>query len=161
MDQFHLKKRHRMRSKDIRKFTTRLYDRLGVKLETDALDSGEANHAFYYITGGDIIAMEIDGEPFLTLKGLLKYKPERSFVVVDEGAVAFLYNGADVRAPGVLDSDREIKVGDLVWVKEVKHGRPLVVGEALMSGEEMVTSEKGKAIKTIHFLNDPIWNLTV
>lgn len=161
MDQLHLKRRHRMRSKDIKKFTGRLYDRLGISLETNELDCGESNNASYYITGDDIIAMEIDDEPFLTLKGLLKYKPERSYVVVDEGAISFLYNGADVMSPGIVDADPEISEGDLVWVKEQKFGRPLVVGRALMSGPDMISADKGKAIKTLHFLNDPIWNLEV
>ena len=161
MDQFHLKKRHRMRSREIRQFTSRLHERLGVTLETDELDCGTSDHDTYYITGGEIIAMEIEGEPFLTLRGLLKYRPGRSFAVVDEGAVSFLYNGADVMTPGIVDADPGIVAGDLVWVREQKHGQPLVVGRALLSGPEMVSSDRGKAIKTLHYLNDPIWNLTV
>ncbi len=79
-------------------------------------------------------------------------------MVVDEGAVRFLYNGADVMTPGIVDADPDIEKGELVWVKEIDHGRPLVVGKALMSGTEMVESEKGKGVETLHHLNDDIWN---
>ncbi len=161
MEAFHLKKRHRMRKKDIVKVNQRFEDRLGISLQTMELDSADFGGQTVYIVGGEVVAMEIGDEPFLTLKGLLKYQPAKSHVVVDEGAISFLYNGADVMAPGVVDADPDIDTGDIVWVKEIKYGRPLVVGRALMQGKEMVESEQGKAVETIHHLNDPLWNVEV
>jgi len=150
-----------MRKKDISKMITEIEEKFGFILPTKELDSADLNGETVYIAGGEVIAMEIEGEIFLTLKGLLKYKPETKHVIVDDGAVSFLYNGADVMSPGVIAADPEIAPGDLVWVKEEKYGRPLVVGRALISGTEMVESAKGKAVKTIHYLSDHIWNVDV
>ncbi|MCK4614183.1 MAG: RNA-binding protein [Thermoplasmata archaeon] len=157
----HLKKRHRMRKRHISALNREFQTNLGIILSTDNLDSAEMEGMTFYIAEGEVMAMEMEKEPFLTLKGILRHPPIKRYVVVDEGAVPFLYNGADVMSPGIVDADPGIKEGDAVWVKEITHGRPLVVGVALISGPEMVESIKGKAVKTIHYLNDDIWNLEV
>ena len=62
-------------------------------------------------------------------------------------------------APGIVDADPAIRPGDLVWVRDERNLRPLAIGEALMSGPEMVASEKGKAVASIHHVGDPLWKL--
>jgi len=81
-------------------------------------------------------------------------------VGVDEGAVAFLLRGADVMSPGIVEADPAIQPGDMVWVREAKHKRPLAVGRALITGPEMVASKKGKAVRTLHHLRDKLWEIT-
>jgi PUA domain protein len=61
-------------------------------------------------------------------------------------------------AAGINDVDEAVAKGDLVWVREENHKRPLAVGEASMDGAEMVTATRGKAVKTLHFIGDGIWN---
>jgi len=78
---------------------------------------------------------------------------------VDMGAVKFVYNGADIMAPGIVEADPGIAVGNLVWVRDERNRQPLAVGEALMSGSEMAASEKGKAVKSIHHVGDDLWAL--
>jgi len=73
--------------------------------------------------------------------------------------VPFVTKGADVMGPGIVDADPSIIPGDLVWVKDVKNGRPLMIGEALVSGEQMRTRSSGKAIKSIHFVADKLWKV--
>jgi len=34
----------------------------------------------------------------------------------------------------------------------------LAVGIAIMTGEQMIKEEKGKAIKIIHYVGDQLWN---
>ena len=68
-------------------------------------------------------------------------------------------NGADVMSPGIVDADRETCEGGGVWVRDERNFKPLAIGLALMSGEEMRGADKGKAIKTIHFVGDKIWNV--
>jgi len=82
-------------------------------------------------------------------------------VVVDEGAVPFILNGADVMAAGIVDADENIREGDFVFVVEEKYGRPLAIGVALMSGKAMKEKPRGKAVKNIHHARDKIWQLTV
>jgi len=82
-------------------------------------------------------------------------------VVVDEGAVPFVLNGADIMAAGIVDADEDIKEGDFVFVVEENYGRPLAIGIALMAGKAMKERPKGKAVKNIHHAKDKIWQITV
>lgn len=108
---------------------------------------------------GKILGVIVEGRPFLSVRGLLAYGPSRRFVTVDMGAVEFVYNGADVMAPGVVDADASIEEGNLVWVRDERNLRPLAIGVALMNGNEMVTEGSGKALKSIHHVGDAIWQL--
>ena len=161
MEKHRLRNCHRMKRKAIKQLNQRLENTLGIKIASETLDSGEFDGKQVYIEDHEIIAIDIGDSVFLTLKGILKIQPERYYVVVDDGAVKFLYNGADVMAPGILDADPNIAQGNIVWVKEEMHGQPLVIGTALISGPEMIESQKGKAIKTLYHLNDDLWNAEV
>ncbi|AMM53591.1 RNA-binding protein [Pyrococcus kukulkanii] len=81
-------------------------------------------------------------------------------VVVDEGAVPHILNGADVMAPGIVDADEDIREGDFVFIVEENYGRPLAIGIALMSGKAMKERDRGKAVKVIHHARDKIWQIT-
>lgn len=125
----------------------------GVKMETGSLDGKQA-----YIVNGRIIGIEEEGGLLLTLHGIMELSPSKKFVTVDMGAVKFLANGADVMSPGIIDADMNIEKDDIVYVQDVNHKRPLCVGRALHSGEEMVKGSSGKSIKTMHYVSDEIWN---
>jgi PUA domain protein len=103
------------------------------------------------------VAVRLDNKLYPTLKVLLDKDIKEKRVVVDMGAVKFLANGADVMAPGIVEADENIKEGDVVFVVDEKHNKPLCVGEALMDGKTMKEANKGKAIKTIHHVGDEIW----
>ncbi|HOL06658.1 MAG TPA: RNA-binding protein, partial [Methanomassiliicoccaceae archaeon] len=96
---------------------------------------------------------------FLTVRGLLRCRPEKAAVTVDMGAVPFVTKGADVMGPGIVDADPDIQPGDMVWVKDIKNGVPLAVGEALIPGLQMRERSPGKAIKSIHHVTDKLWKL--
>jgi PUA domain protein len=78
---------------------------------------------------------------------------------VDKGAIKFVVSGADVMRPGILRLESFSK-DDLVAVREAEHNTPLCVGIALLSSEDMLKMERGKAIKNIHHTGDEIWKLT-
>jgi len=111
------------------------------------------------LVDGTPLAMVNNGKMFPTLKFLLNASIENNRVTVDMGAVKFLANGADVMAPGIVAADENIEAGDIVFVVDVVHKKPLSVGEALMDGKTMVEEKKGKAIKTLHFVGDEIWKM--
>ncbi|ABR54970.1 PUA domain containing protein [Methanococcus vannielii SB] len=123
-------------------------------VEKAVLDLGEI-----ILVDGTPLAMINNGKMFPTLKFLLNTSIENNRVTVDMGAVKFLANGADVMAPGIVDADENIQTGDIVFVVDVMHKKPLSVGEALMDGKVMVEEKKGKAIKTLHFVGDEIWKM--
>ena len=125
------------------------------------VESAEVGHLQVYIEEGHIIAIKKNDIYFLSLRGLSKYSPEQGWVQVDMGAVPYLCNGADTMSAGINASSNSISEGDIVWVRDENNAKPLAVGIALIPGEEMISSNKGKAIKVIHYLSDPIWNFNL
>lgn len=81
-------------------------------------------------------------------------------VVVDEGAIKPLINGADVMIPGIIEYE-DFNVGDVVSVWEPKKESPIVVGRALIPSNTLKEQKKGKAIKNLHYAGDKIWNLSL
>lgn len=110
------------------------------------------------LANNEPIAFKINNKVYPTLKTILKHNLNSGKVVVDMGALRFIANGADVMAPGIVDADEEIKEGDIIFVVDENHNKPLCVGIALMDGKSMKESNKGKAINTIHYIGDDVWN---
>ena len=44
------------------------------------------------------------------------------------------------------------------YIRDEKNGQPLAVGKALISSGEMIASNTGKAVKSLHHVGDDIWN---
>ncbi|MBP2045482.1 PUA domain protein [Methanobacterium aggregans] len=113
------------------------------------------------LVDGEPLVMMLDGAPLPTIKGALKMDITSSYVVVDMGAVKFVAKGADIMSPGIVDADPSIEEGDLVVILEETHKKPLAVGRSLISGPEMVENSEGKAVKSLHYVGDEIWNLEI
>ena len=60
-----------------------------------------------------------------------------------------MFRGSSIMAPGVEDADPNIRPGDVVFVIN-SLGRLIGVGEANLSGEEMVEVSRGVAVKIKH-----------
>ena len=159
MSDIMIRKRKRMREKEIKALSKQLQELYGVPVfdERDAVDMAESSDFKVIFVGPDILGLVYEDKPFLTIRGILKYRPTTRSVTVDMGAVPFVTNGADVMGPGITDADENVVEGDLVWIKDIKNGAPLAIGVALRSGPEMKEKAGGKAIKTIHFVGDKLW----
>ncbi len=92
--------------------------------------------------------------PSLINEGVLSQLPA---IVVDQGAVPFVCNGADVMAPGVRRVEGKFLMGQLVVVREERFHRALAVGSALAGSDEMRTRSEGKVAENIHFVGDDAW----
>lgn len=154
-----IKNKHRLRKKEIREISTHLQKTFSEEFfnETDVVESGYLDHVHLFFINGSPDFMEYNDEIFFTMGGLLKHQPKKRCVVVDMGAVQYVTNGADVMTPGIVDVDVDIQKNDQVWICDEHHHKPLAVGVALMSGEQMITEKKGKAVKTIHHIGDHLW----
>lgn len=161
MSDIRLRKRHRLRQKEIASLARSIDATLGTKSfsENDIVDMAEAPEYDVVFVDGKILAFVFDKMPFLTVRGLLRYGASRRFVTVDMGAVKFVYNGADVMGPGIVGCDGSIAVGDLVWVRDTNNLRPLAVGTALYPGDAMARKEKGKAVRSVHHVGDRLWDV--
>lgn len=112
----------------------------------------------YYIKDNECLLFTYEEKVIPSIRLLLKQNalPE---VVVDMGAVKFIVNGADVMRPGILEIG-DFEKGDAIVVKDVNNKKPLIVGIAEISSEDMKKTSTGKVIKNIHYVGDDIWNLT-
>ena len=72
-------------------------------------------------------------------------------------AVKFIANGADVMRPGIKEFDN-FKKNQIIIIVDETHQKPLAIGEALVSSEEMKSLDSGKVIKNLHHVGDKIWN---
>ncbi|MDL2261846.1 RNA-binding protein [Methanimicrococcus sp. OttesenSCG-928-J09] len=110
---------------------------------------------------GKQMFIEYDGRLFPTVRGALEHLPPKKIVTVDMGAVKFVVNGADVMSPGITAADSSIQKDDLVVIVEETHKKPLAIGRALISGDEMAAAGSGKAIKSLSYVGDALWGLEI
>ncbi len=154
-----VRKRHRLKKKEIKTLVKELQGTLKIEPFSidDTVDLASTELFDIIFVNGEISTLIYDNQVFLTVKGLLKHHPQKRFVTVDMGAVSYVYNGADIMTPGIVDADKDIKEGDLVWIRDERNNQPLAVGQALLSGDDMVKMNKGKAVKSIHYVGDKLW----
>jgi PUA domain protein len=155
-----IKNRHRLKSKDIREIQYELEKNFNDKIIDDnsKVEIGDFEDIKLIFIDGNPCFMINESKIFLTLLGLNKFNLKKNYVVVDMGAIKFVTNGADVMSPGIVDADMDIEKNNQVWICDETHHKPLAIGIALISGQEMIDSKKGKAIRTIHYVGDLIWN---
>ena len=159
-----LRRRTPVRFKHVREDIRQLGESVGLELD---LAESFLERAHY--EGRDLILVdrvplgmrvETEGDSwFPTLRGILAWQPERKWCSVDHGAIPFLLNGADCMAAGVQLADPSLEAGDLVWIRDEEHGKPLATGVALVSGKMMVDMTIGKAVSTLHWVGDDLWEL--
>jgi PUA-domain protein len=158
-----LKVRHRtrLRRKEVEGWFRRLAEDFGMAMPPDEtpIDQADAGPMRLLLRDDEAIALILGDTIGPTIRGLLTFPATKRHVTVDMGAVPFLYNGADVMAPGIVDADSTIRSGDLVWVRDERNRQPLAVGRAIMDGLTMAREERGKAIETIHHVGDDLWRL--
>ncbi len=156
-----VKNRQRLRRKEAEEMVAALEAAFGCRVFSvdEPADLAEAGPFRVVLVDGIAMALLVAARPALTVRGAIAYRPTRRYVTVDMGAVRFVYNGADVMAPGITEADPGIAPGDLVWVRDERNRQPLAVGEALTTGAEMNVSEKGKSVKTIHHVGDDLWRM--
>ena len=76
-------------------------------------------------------------------------------VQVDEGAVKFVINGADIFTQGIVSTDRDFEKNTIVIVLNPQKAA-LSVGHSIMNSFDL-QNKKGKGIVNLHFLGDKIW----
>jgi len=154
-----IKNRHRLKSKEIRGIVETLEKEFGGVFfdDTSTVEVGDVEDTRFIFVDGQAALMYFEDKLCLTLKGIELLKPKNRFVIVDMGAVKFVTNGADVMTPGIVDADKTIEENDFVWICDERNKKPLAVGFAVVSGEDMINGDSGKAVRIIHFVGDKLW----
>ncbi len=161
-----IRKRRPVRRKNIAPLLKALESSLGIDLSVDGAFLEMAEYGPWQMVFVDKVAKAIevkngDNErfTFLTLRGFLEHTDAAKWVEVDHGAIPFLMNGADCMVAGVQAADEDIAVGELVWIRDMTHKKPLAIGWSTMEGQEMTAAAKGKGIKTLHWVGDELWEM--
>ena len=141
---------------------------LGIDLSSSwgkDIEMADADEYQLIIVKNKIVGFFLEDQWFLTLRGLLglgeTLNDTGKYITVEKGAIKFVSNGADIMVPGIVDADDGISEGDIVWIREETHGKPLAIGQAVMNAEAIKTEKSGKAVKTIHYVGDKLWNLEI
>jgi len=157
-----IRRRYFLSKKDIKKIKNELKEFFGdvdeIIPKKGNVEIAIADDFEIILVDKEPIAFKKDDKVIPTLRLLLKKLPDKNLVVVDMGAIKFLIKGADVMAPGIVDADENINEGDVVFVVDENHKKPICIGIALMSGKEMKEEDKGKAVENIHYVGDKLWN---
>ena len=159
-----IRKRRPVRRKNIAPLLKALESSLGIDLSVDGAFLEMAEYGPWQMVFVDKVAKAIEVKngdnqrfTFLTLRGFLEHNDAAKWVDVDHGAIPFLMNGADCMVAGVQAADEDIAVGELVWIRDMTHKKPLAIGWSTMEGQEMASATKGKGIKTLHWIGDELW----
>ena len=160
-----IKKRHHLKKKEQKAEIDRIENALGcvvkeldekAQLETGILDDGTR----ILMLKNEILFFEKNGTLFPSLHALLKGMVIIPKVAVDMGAIRYVVNGADIMRPGITKIDDNISENSIVAIVDEKHGKPLAVGLAMMDSVSMREVTKGKAVRSIHYVNDHLWDFT-
>ena len=161
-----LKARKPMRHKKLKPLIERLTGPLGIDADLSEafLETASFGPWNLLIVNKSPLGMEVEspaGETitFPTLRGILEWNPTLKWCEVDLGAIPFLLNGADCMAAGIHGACDCIEEGDLIWIRDQTHGKPLAIGWAAMDAASMVEAMKGKAVKMLHHIGDELWDL--
>ena len=165
MPKITIKKRHVIRKSQITELLNLLADEIGQSADlfrSDRIERVETDAPIeLYLVDKKPLLMASAAWAFPTLRGLVEHPiPERR-VVVDSGAVRFVANGADAMRPGIVSITPDVRAGHPAQVVEERYGKPLAVGIALFDATDMEQQEKGKSVKSIHYVGDDIWNLEI
>lgn len=156
------RRRHPLKDKETKRFLLEVSSKLGPEVEQllelkARIEVVKTETAEIFIFNGRPIFAKSDGTLFFTLsfEKLFSLFPK---IVVDMGAVPYVCKGADLMAPGILSINGEFEQNDLLIVVDERHGKPLAIGVALFSSEEMKTVKRGKTVKILHYVGDKLWN---
>ncbi|QLC50390.1 RNA-binding protein [Methanolobus zinderi] len=158
-----VKSRVQIRKSEKNKLLKELRSTFGDAVDTFAdkrFETATADDIPIVMIEGEVVLFKIGDNYFPTVKGVLQLGLRSNLVTVDAGAVRFVVNGADVMCPGIVSADDDIEPDDPVIIIEETHKKPLAIGTALMPGDQMNASS-GKAVKSVHYVGDKLWNLDI
>jgi PUA-domain protein len=160
-----IKKRHLLKKSSQRREVENIERILGTPLvgldpkerfEEGILDDGSR----VLLLNDTILFFEYDGLIIPTIHALLEGKVSLPEITVDMGAVRYVVNGADIMRPGITKIDEGIQVGSVVAIVDERHGKPLAIGLSQLNTEDMRDAESGKMVKSIHYVNDALWDFS-
>jgi PUA domain protein len=155
-------RRYALKSKESKQLLAQVSEKLNVNMESLFgsnlfLEVAEAEFGEVLLINGKPTLFRTKDAivPTLTATEVIATLPK---AIVDMGAVRFVCNGADVMAPGIVRYEGNFSKGDAIVVVDVKHGKPLAIGETMLGLEDAKVTKQGPVIKSKHYVSDKIWD---
>lgn len=102
-----------------------------------------------------------DGQYTPTLRVLHRFPNMMKTITVDEGAIKFILNGANVMCPGIVRTDGKLDdsmpAGTPVAIYALGKKHACGIGVLTIPSSEIITSTTGFAVEVIHILGDDFW----
>jgi PUA domain protein len=150
-------KRKQLGKKESREINSQIFSEFGISEFIDKKANAELIDDKFVYVDGSAKFFYIQDKIIPTLKSILQ-KNFLKKITVDMGAVKFVAGGADIMRPGIKNIEPEIKAGQIITIVDEKNQKPLAIGQALFSSEEMRSKDSGKVVKNLHYVGDEIWN---
>ncbi len=155
-------KRYFLKAKEAKALLKEASERLKISLENifgaeARIEAVETDFGEIFLINSKPLLFKKEGKVFPTLL-FTEFLASAPKVVVDMGAVPHICNGADVMAPGIVRFEGNFNKGDLVFVVDEKHGKPIALGEIAYDNADAVKIKHGVVVKNIHFVGDKIWD---
>ncbi|XP_022659748.1 eukaryotic translation initiation factor 2D-like [Varroa jacobsoni] len=118
-----------------------------------------------YSINADPVVFEYLSKWFLTVYAIWKAPSAVPVLLTWEAVIRKLSNGADLMIPGVVvrDENRDaymgLSKGDVVQIRVVGCSQAVAIGVMLISGKELVTNQKGKAVQVVQIYGDHLWEM--
>ena len=141
---------------EIKELNAKIESQLGFSEFLDKKDKVEVVDDKFIFVNNECVLFYHEGRILPHLKTLLKDNFLKK-AVVDMNAVPFVVKGADIMRPGIKEME-EFPKDSAVVIVDLNNRKPLAIGIALFSSEEMKAMDKGKVIKNIHYVGDEVWN---
>ncbi|HUT81883.1 MAG TPA: PUA domain-containing protein [Candidatus Bathyarchaeia archaeon] len=157
-------RRHAIRKSDLKQIKEKLAESIGDEANTLFSRTAElilTDIGELYAENRIVLAFKIDDKILPSLRALNEGLAHLPTITIDMGAIPHVTNGADIMAPGITKVTPGLKVGDYVVIIDQNYGKSLAIGQLLVSSDEILKNKKGKVIKNYHYVNDPIWSVTL
>jgi len=112
--------------------------------------------------GESLFFRQRDGPFYPHLRILHQYPFMMPHMQVDRGAIKFILSGANIMCPGLTSPGAHMtSLASESPVAIMAEGKQhaLAVGLTKMSSADILSTNKGIGIETIHFLNDGLWHM--
>lgn len=141
----------RLRKSEIRELSE------GLGIDIEKRDDVQASDDALLINGSLSFVRAEGRDGWVPAIPLLQKRPDLlPVLIVDMGAVRFVARGADIMRPGITDIP-DAPAGALVQIQDERNKKTLAVGEMLLPGEEMRAAGSGRAVRSLHFVGDRLW----
>ncbi len=148
-------KRHRLSGKEVKALNLLLLELYGLPEFIARQANTELIEDTFIQINGEIQFFYHEQIPVPTLRLILKNNFLKT-ATIDMPAVKFIVNGADIMRPGIKHMG-DFSQSQIITIIDENNHKPLAIGQALFSSDEMRTMDKGKVIKNLHYVGDSIW----